>query len=270
MPIITLTTDFGLKDFYAAAVKGMLLKNCPAATIVDITHEIPVFNYGEAAFIVKNVWEDFPPGTIHIISVNSLKKNNEAHVIVLSKGHYFIGTDNGMFTLILEEQPEAIIEIESSETITFPAKDVFAKAACRIAAGEDISAIGKKKDSLVTKVARQAYADANAIKGEVVYLDRYENAVTNIKREQFEASAGGRPFSIQLRPSRNYASAFKDTLSSFNYTINRISGSYSDVTEGEILALFNSSGLLEIAVNMGNAGGLLQLRPGEPVQVFFD
>lgn len=270
MAIITLTTDFGLKDYYVPAVKGAILSECPEAVILDITHDTEVFNYMEAAFILKNAYPHFPKGSIHIIGVNSLKNKNEAYVAIYADGHYFVGTDNGFFSLVLDVTPEYIAELEETVSTTFPVKDIFAKAACRLAKKEKVEALGASRPSLITRMARQAYSNPDSIKGEVVYIDKYENAITNIMRTQFEETAKQRPFAIQLKPSRSYANAYKDTLASFNYSIGKISAAYNEVTEGEIVALFNSAGYLEIAINSGKAARLLGLKVGEPIQVFFE
>lgn len=269
MPIITLTTDFGLKDHYVSAVKGAILKSCPGATIVDITHEVAVFNYIEAAFILRNVFREFPEKTIHIIGVNSVKETNEKYVAVEAEGQFFIGTDNGIFSLILDTIPGKIVELIDNENTTFPLKNIFVNAACKLANEIKIEDLGNRLDQLEVRMERQAYSNPDSIMGQVVYIDRYENAITNISQEHFEATAKGRSFNIMLKPSRSYANAYKEVGSSFSYSITKISSTYSDVVEGEKLALFNSSGYLEIAVNRGNAGKLLGLKPGEAIQVFF-
>ena len=135
MAIITLTSDWGNSDYYAAAVKGAILTRCPQATIVDITHHIPKFSLFETAVNVKNAFRNFPAESIHIIGVNSESSIETPHIIVYYNKHYFIGSDNGIFSLIFDHAPEKIWEInvpQDSDYFTFPSRDVFAKVACMI------------------------------------------------------------------------------------------------------------------------------------------
>ena len=102
MPIITLTSDWGTKDHYLASVKGVILKQIPEARIVDISHNISPHNLTEAAFIIRNCYHDFPEGTIHIIGVSTIESEHTPHTIICTEGQYFIGADNGIFSLIFD------------------------------------------------------------------------------------------------------------------------------------------------------------------------
>ena len=135
MPIITLTTDLGTVDHYVSAVKATILRQLDNANIVDISHDVPSFNIIHAAFVLKNVYQEFPAGSIHIIGVNAETNEDSSHLAVYANGHYFVGTDNGIFSLLLDLKPDKIIEITTtrdSDNENFPIKDVFAKAACHI------------------------------------------------------------------------------------------------------------------------------------------
>ena len=136
MPIITLTTDLGTTDHYVSAVKATILRQLDDANIVDISHDIPPFNIIHAAFVLRNVYLEFPQGSIHIIGVNAESNDDANHIAVFANGHYFIGTDNGIFSLLLDVKPDKIVEITAtrdSDNENFPIKDVFAKTACHIA-----------------------------------------------------------------------------------------------------------------------------------------
>jgi S-adenosylmethionine hydrolase len=258
MPIITLTTDLGTKDHYVGILKGSILKLCPDATIVDITHEIPAYDILKAAFTLKNSFEEFPEGSIHIIGVNPDIKESSNHLAIFHKGHYFIGSDNGVFSLIFEEKPEKIMEINISidpDAITFPTKDVFAKAACHLAKGGTLEMIGRPTEELVEKALFRAVSVGNIIKGMAIHIDHYGNIITNIDETYFKTFAQGREFTIEFRQG--------------DYDISSISESYSEVPEGEKLALFSSSGLLEIALNKGNASKLLGIRESDLIRIEF-
>jgi len=145
MPIITLTTDMGLKDYYVGAVKGAILTQFPGAVIVDISHSVSSFDIQEAAFIIKNCYLDFPPGTIHIIGVNPERSEDTPHIACFINGHYFIGADNGIFSIVFDKKPVQIVELKHSgtkESLTFPTRDVFVAAACHLAQGGALEKTG--------------------------------------------------------------------------------------------------------------------------------
>ena len=259
MAIITLTSDWGNKDHYVGAVKGTILRQMPDATIVDITHHIPPFDLNQAAFIIRNFYKNFPAGSIHILAVNTEASIRHPHTLVKYEGHWFIGADNGIFSLIFDEKPELIIDldvIQDSDYFTFPTRDVFAKVACHIASGKPVGNLGHVKKEVMQKIAFRPVIQGDLIKGQVIYVDNYENAFTNITESLFKSATKGRKFTITFRTA--------------NYRITQISKSYQDVPEGEMLALFSSSGYLEIAMNKGNAASLLGLNVDQAVNVELD
>ncbi|MCK9203137.1 MAG: SAM-dependent chlorinase/fluorinase [Bacteroidales bacterium] len=256
MAIITLTSDWGLKDYYAGAVKGAILRLLPDVQIVDITHQVPAFDLSQAAFIIRNFYHNFPAGSIHIIAINGEAAIETPHTLVRHHDHYFISADNGIFSLLFDEKPEQIIEIDviqDSDYFTFPARDVFAKVACHIAAGKPISELGHPKDNILQKMAFQPVIQDDLIKGKVIYIDNYENVFVNITEKLFLSATKGRRFIITFR--------------SPSYRITEISKSYKDVNQGEMLALFSTSGYVEIAIREGEASSLLGLKMDQLVTV---
>lgn len=256
MPVITLTSDWGQKDFYLGAVKGAILRQLPEAVIIDVSHEIPPFDLNQAAFIVRNFYNNFPEGTVHILGINTEASIESPHTVVFHQGHYFIAADNGIFSLIFDEVPEKIIEldiIQDSDYFTFSTRDVFVKAACHLLAGRPFEELGHRKEKVMVKMAFQPVISSDLIKGKVIYVDRYGNAFINISETLFQSTVSNRKFAITFR--------------SPNYRITRISKSYMDVHEGEMLALFSSCGYLEIAINRGHAANLLGLRHDASVLV---
>ena len=256
MPFITLTTDWGLKDHYAAAVKGAIYSQLPDAMIIEVSHQVPPFDLNQAAFIIRQFYSNFPKGTIHILGINAEASIETPHTLVVNDGHYFIGADNGIFSLIFDEMPEKIIEldvIQDSDYFTFPSRDVFVKVACHIAKGLPVEELGHPKTTLLRKLSFQPVIDGDLIKGKVIYIDNYENAFTNISEKLFRSFIKNRKFAISFR--------------SASYRITEISKSYKDVVEGEMLALFSTSGLLEIAINQGKASSLLGLKIDQSVMV---
>lgn len=258
MAIITLTTDLGTKDHYVGVVKGTILKNCPTANIIDISHEIPPFNILQAAFTLKNSYQDFPEGSIHIIGVNPENNSTVHHLALEHDGHYFIGSDNGIFSLMFDEKPKRIFELNISgneDALTFPTKEIFCQAACHLAKGGTLELIGRPTDEILEKALYRAVSVGDIIRGMVIHIDHYGNIITNIEQTFFKAFGSNRDFVIEFRDG--------------SYDINKISKSYSEVVEGEKLALFSSSGLLEIAINKGNASRLLGIKNLDSIRIKF-
>src|SRR6218665_494734 len=195
MAIITLTTDFGLKDHYVSAIKGSILSRLPEVTIVDISHKIEKYNLLDASYILKESYPNFPKGTIHIIGINTELSNSGGYVLVKHHDHYFIGADNGIFSLIFEETPQQIRELvlEENQSLSFPVRDIFAKVACELAQGMDFNTTGKPKDSLLQRIPFRATSMGDNIRGSFVYVDSYGNVTANIDRNLFRQVGKGRP-----------------------------------------------------------------------------
>jgi len=258
MALITLLSDWGTKDHYVGMVKGKILSKIPGASIIDISHSIPPFNLNSAAFVLKNCIPNFPEKTIHIVDITSEATIEMPHVVVEYNGCYFIGADNGIFSLAFEKEPDSITEIDihqDTNTFTFAAFDVFIKVAQQIVNGGNVRQLGPERKKLATKIQLRPVTERDLIKGHVIYVDNYENVFTNIDEELFLKVGQKRSFRIVFGASR--------------YSVKKISHSYKDVHEGEIVALFNSSGFLQIAVSMGNASGLLGLKVNDTVRVEF-
>jgi S-adenosylmethionine hydrolase len=259
MALITLTTDWRGDDYYLGSVKGMILSNNPNATIVDITHQIYPFNAAQAAFILRNSYKYYPKGTVHIIDVNSEASEHCSHVAFQYNNHFFIGADNGSFGLLLQDdEPEKIVKIEkfyNEGCFTFPALYVFAPAAALLSIQGDIDALGNALPKLNKQVALHPTIQESVIAGTVIYIDSYQNVITNISKELFERIGKGRKFEILVQ--------------SYHYKINRINKTYNETSSGELLALFNSAGLLEIAINRGNVAELLNLGMNSNVRIKF-
>jgi len=256
MPIITLTSDWGLKDHYMASVKGAIIKKLPDAQIIDISHNIPPFDTEQAAFVIRNAYPDFPEGTIHIIGINTEESDKFPHTVIEMNKQFFIGTDNGIFSLIFDKTPDRMLDMtitQDSDFFTFSTRDRFVKAAVHIAMNKPLSELGDPKSKLNDKILLQPVTDPNTIKGHVVYIDSYQNIITNISEPLFKEIGKGRQFNIFFR----------------TYEINKINKSYTDVPPGEIVALFDSNRYLEIAMNQGNAAGLLGLGYKDMIRIEF-
>ena len=257
MPIITLTSDWNQDDFYLAAVKGEILQNCPNINVIDISHQVQAFNIAQAAFIIKNSFSNFPKGTVHIIAINSNSEKQPRLLIFSIKGQFIISYDSGIYGLIFKEEPDEIIELKypKKTSSTFPELYVFAPTACKIARAGKLAALGEKTKKFIKSVPLRATIDDSAITGSVIYIDSYKNAITNISRELFERVGQNRDFEILIQSN--------------HYKITSLNSNYNETSNGEILAIFNSINLLEVAINQGNAADLLGLETSSSIRIVF-
>lgn len=258
MHMITLTSDWKENDFYVASLKGKLLSACPEAQIIDITHRIKAFNSSQAAFIVRNSYPNFPKNTIHIIAVNSEPDAGRELLAAKKDDHYFLCADNGILGLLGGTEPEEVIALTAphkGDPDTFIALSVFASAACEISRGTALSKLGSPVKDFVRQTPLRATIENQTITGSVIHIDSFQNAITNISRELFERIGNGRSFKIYVQ--------------SKHYMLDRINKQYHETDPGELLAIFNSTGLLEIAIRDGNAAGLLKLNTNSTIRVEF-
>ncbi|MDX9941478.1 MAG: SAM-dependent chlorinase/fluorinase [Bacteroidales bacterium] len=258
MTVVTLISDWGLGSHYIGAVKGTLLKLIQGVQIIDISHQIPSFNIMHASFVLRNAYMNFPEGTIHLVGINTEGGLDSPHIAIKHQGQYFIGADNGIFSLLFDHNPQEVVEIDilqDSDYFTFSTRDVFARAASMIASGRPLSELGPPHPQLKERILFKPVVHPDQIIGKIIFIDEYENVFVNIDQPTFRKVGKGRPFFINFR--------------SVGTGIDRLSQSYADVVDGEKLALFGSTGFLEIAINRGKASGLLGLNLNETVSIDF-
>ena len=253
MPIVTLTTDFGTQDYYAGALKGALLRRNPDLQLVDISHHIEPFDIVQGAFVVRNTWQEFPEGTIHLIGVHCVYSMGFRFVALRHKGHYFLAPDNGLLTLLFDEiDPTDVRTLPTDATRHFAVKNIYADAVAHLTSDKPFEALGDFPAPLLQRISIQPVITPGRIRGTIIHVDNYDNAVVNIRRDLFEKTAGDKPFSLYFKR---------------NDPITKLSDNYCDVPVGEQLCLFNSAGFLEIAVNMGRAATLLGLKVEDVVEI---
>jgi hypothetical protein len=248
MPLLTLTSDIGNQDYLVGAVKAQLLKSNADFRLVDISHNISPFNYPQAAYICRNAIRNFPAYTYHLILVNLFESRPEQLLLAFHNEQYFLCADNGLLTMILEERPEMAIGIQLDKTViknTLYIIEVMSSTINKLASGESIKNLGVPDVEYVEKNPLKPMFSDKWIEGQIIFIDNFENVIVNITRSQFEEQRKGRHFKIVFK---------RDEV------IESISESYADVPEGEKLAMFNSAGYLEIAINKGNAAGLFGLK----------
>lgn len=257
MAIVTFLSDFGDSDHYVAAVKASILKENPNIRIVDISHHIAVGDIGHAAYVTNAVFRDFPEGTVHLLAVSNTISRTAKNVAVKLENHIFIGEDSGLISLLSDEQPMAIVDINGVKPVRSPfiAKTLYGPLAGKVASGKEIQDFGKRMEGLERLVSPRAKATKKQIAGNIVRIDHYGNLITNIMKEDFDAIwkiNDHFPYVINFRREK----------------VLQLHQQYSDVTSGECFVMFNTMGRLQIGINQGHGSELLGLMLGD--QVFID
>ncbi|HWR33840.1 MAG TPA: SAM-dependent chlorinase/fluorinase [Chitinophagaceae bacterium] len=248
MPLLTLTSDIGSPDYLVGTIKAQLIQINPEFQIIDISHNIPPFNYTQTAYVCRSAIKNFPDYTYHLILVNLFEKKPEQLLLAFHNNQYLLCADNGLLTMILEERPDMVIGIPLEKTAiknTMYITAAMGGVVNQLVNGESVKNIGVPDVKYMEKRHLRPVLDNNSMEAQIIFIDSFENVIVNITREQFE----------EQRKDRNFRIVFKR-----DEVIDRISESYADVAEGEKLALFNSAGYLEIAINKGNAAGLFGLK----------
>ena len=281
MSIITLTTDYGLKDHFVGALKGKIISEYPEATLIDISHNIDPFNTSEASYIIGAAYKNFPKGTVHLIGVDAELNKENQHIVIQWNDHFFIAADNGILSMLTQKvvlQKMVAITIHDRLPVNATDLDVFVTVACHIAKGGLLNVIGKEITTLkaTTELQPIVAANKNSIKGNVIYIDHFGNVVTNISKQLFLETAKGRPYEIPMTQRRNQkkSSPIKNIWAKYSDIANASSYSIKNY-EGDKLAIFNEAGFLEIAIfrsnpqSLGSATSLLGLGYRDVISINF-
>ncbi len=281
MSIITLTTDYGLRDHFVGALKGKIYKEFAEARIVDISHDIDPFNISEASYVISAAYMSFPKGTVHIIGVDAELNRENQHIAMQWNDHFFVCADNGILSMLTQKiLPQKIVSINIHDRLPEGSTDidVFVTVAAHLAKGGLLNVIGKEIPGLrqMTELQPVVASDKNSIKGYVIYIDHFGNVVVNISRKMFMEHAKGRDYEIVLH---------ENARAGDKRNIKTIGDRYSDIAtsekyqlknyEGNKLAIFNENGFLEIAVfrsnktTVGTASSLLGLGYRDEVRINF-
>ncbi len=238
MPVVALLTDFGLSDAYVGVMKGVILGRCPSVTLVDISHEVPPQDLVFAAYQLESAWRWFPEATVFLVVVDPGVGTARRPVAVRVGSRYFVGPDNGVFSLLPDAEIREIVRPDLPLlSRTFHGRDLFAPVAADLAAGAPFEALGPRRSDPV----RLPLRDAEASIGEVIYLDHYGNAITSlVGRDSGVVEVGGREVPVRH--------------------------AYGSVPVGAVVAVTGSSGRLELSVRNGHAGAALGLERGTPVR----
>jgi S-adenosylmethionine hydrolase len=236
-------TDFGTADGYVAEMKGVLLSGAPAAQVVDVAHDVPAQDVEFARLVFARYWRRFPAGTVHVVVVDPAVGTSRTALAIESDGRFAVGPDNGVLSpaMLLPGARAVALEVPHGASPTFHGRDVFAPAAVRLLLGEPLEALGIPFSEAMLRRTPEAQRRADGGQdGQVLAVDRFGNLITNLTgRGDGTVELGGQ----LLRLSRTFA----------------------DVMEGELLALVGSHGLIEVAVRGGNAARTLGVGRGAPV-----
>jgi S-adenosylmethionine hydrolase len=260
-PLVALLTDFGLQDHYVGAVKGAVLAACREATVVDVVHELPAHDIAEGAYALASCFRAFPGGTVFVAIVDPGVGAQRRGLALEAGGYLFVGPDNGIFSLVLAEFPEARVHeltnaglFRHEVSATFHGRDVFAPVAGRLAGGMPLEEVGPPvQDPIVVPAEAALQRSETEWEGRVVHVDRFGNLTS----------------SITTADIRRVLAAFDDDPTSVVVVVEGIVlpfvRTYAEVPEGEACALLGSSGRLEVAINQGNAARQLGATRGAPV-----
>lgn len=258
--VLTITTDFGTRDAYVAAMKAVILGLDRTIRIVDVTHDIAPQDIMQAAFVLRTAVPYFPEGTVHLVIVDPGVGTDRRAIAARKDGQFFVGPDNGLFSLVFEGPPDEVVVLDRpgiwrtpTPTSTFHGRDIFAPAAARLATGAALPDVGTPTDHASRLHWALPITDDQGVRGWVVHVDTFGNCVTNVSRSAFEDGRRGRRFKCYVGTS----------------ILDTVSPTYAAVAAGEPVLIFNSSDLLEFAVNRGSASELLDIRTGNAVNVVF-
>lgn len=257
--VVTLTTDFGDRDYYVGALKGSVLNKCfqtetVAPNFIDISNTIKNYDIVHAAQTLKNAWHFFPESTIHVVCVDNSEKKKARYIAFEFKNHFFVGPDNGVFSLIFDDLPKHV-HSKKLEGIHFSIiNQVLASAVTEILTHNNLEHWGELTTKYDKKFLLKPVITPHQIRGCVLYIDSYQNILTNISREIFDTVGKGRAFNLYFKRHE---------------PIKQLSSYYNDVSVGETLCLF-SNDLLEISIYLGKAAELHGLKVDDTVQIDFE
>lgn len=258
MSVISLITDFGLKDNFVGVMKAVILKINPQVRIVDISHEASPQDIRGAAFLLKSSYNYFPKGAVHLVVVDPGVGSRRKKLLIKTKNYFLVAPDNGVLSMALKEEPPVkIIEITNQKyflkptSSTFHGRDIFAPVCAYISKGEPIQRFGRIIKSFRDLELPKIKVDTQSLTGEVIQIDHFGNLTSNIPKDTLENFIKGKKFKIYIKEK----------------IINKISRSYFESAPLKPVALIGSSNYLEIATNRGSARDYFKVDKGTKIKV---
>lgn len=253
MQIVSLITDYGLTDTYLAELKAGMLSRCKDIFFLDICHQVDINEITSAAYLLKNMLPLLPESSINLVSVNNYYKPNPAYLVFNHESKYFIGPDNGIFSLVFDNL-DLVYAIDTEKIDSRNVNEIYCHAIACINHELHMEEFAMKIDEIDKRLAFRPVVNSSQIRASIIHVDHFGNVITNITKDTFEKVRANRSFSIYFKP---------------NDPLHHVCKAYSDVSVGEVLGLFNQAGNLEIAINCGNASNILHLYKNETIQIDF-
>lgn len=258
LPVITLTTDFGLKDHFAGTMKGVILGIAPDARLVDLSHEVSSYEIAGGAFVIAQAYRYFPPGTVHVVVVDPGVGSSRRPLVMEAAGQYFVGPDNGVFGMVFSREPKRVVRAITAAKYflkpvsqTFHGRDVFAPVAAHLARGVPAAKFGKRVEDYLRPMEEAPRRSARrGWTGQVIQVDRFGNLITNFSKAEFPQIEDGK-----------FEMAIGMTV------VRQVAPSYAACAAGEVFLIAGSSGYFEVSVNQASAAKVLGCGVGAPVEL---
>lgn len=254
MPIVTLTTDFGLSDIYAGRFKGQLISSIQGLNIIDITHEIPPYNILTGGYSIRNTFASFPEGTFHIARVNEQGLISEGLLIASAKGHYFLAPDNGLLPMAMNNKFDWVRRVDLDKVSSSTSDLIYAEV-LKLLIADEYQSVSKLVDDYIVNTDWALIKEEDQVRGMVVIIDYFGNLITN----------------IHFKDIADYMEKYEELKVFYkaSESIDRLCINYNDVKEGEVMCRVNDLGYLEIATNKGEANKLLGVKLGQVILIKF-
>lgn len=254
MPIITITTDFGISDPYLAQLKGIIYSSCPNATVVEVSTQIKPYDILQASFFISHIENYYQEGTIHISTVNNKGEKKVPYIIAVKNNQYFIVPDNGTIFILTQDQEEIdIYTLENDNNLS--SKQYLKEAIRMLGLGLHPNQFAIQKKEVRKSMLPAPITHPNFIRGSIIHIDRFQNAILNVSRKLVDKFAKGRKVLVRF--------------SNFQ-PIYGIKENYYDAPQGELIARYNSHNFVELAINMGRAAQLFGLEKGQLIELVFE
>ncbi len=256
--VITFISDYGIGSPYTASMQGSAYTLMPNARVFEVSHHIPSFDLVQTAFILRNVYDSYPKGTVHIICVDTNVSLHKQALFVEYDGHFFVGADNGIFSLLFNDLPSnvyRIINTENGSSDLFPEKNIFLPFVAKFLQKRDLNGLAEPSTITNIKTGINPTLVENGLKGSVMYVDGFQNAITNIHKDMFEKERAERKFRMYYWGK---------------HFIDQIHSQFHSNDAGDDVLLFNSNGFLMIAIHKGKGAQLHGLKPGSKIVIEFE
>ena len=255
--IVTLTTDFGLQDYYVSAMKAVMLDIAPDVRFVDISHEVPDQDIMAGSWVLQNSAPLFPPNSVHLVVIDPGVGTDRNPIALKVDDQYYVGPDNGIFSLLTEDKDFEAVRLTNSDywrdkpSNTFHGRDIFAPVAAHLSNGVDISELGEPLNELKTYRWASPIADKDGLQGWIIHIDKFGNLITNLPQTLIDDVIGERPVKIYVG----------------NMILDQLVPTFGSVPEGEPAAYIGSSGMLEIGINKGDAAEMMSVKKGAQISL---